>query len=71
MKMDKVTAYGKMLSAASAAVEAARAMLPNDLWGDNPDPYEKDEADRLDRILAELKDATIPIGGERAHRTAS
>lgn len=68
--MDRVTAYGKMLSAASAAVEAARAMLPNDLWGDNVDPYEKEEADHLERILSELKDATTPISWKPAYRTA-
>lgn len=60
--MDKVTAYGECLNAATAGIKAALAMLPNPLWGDEiDDPYVQDEVDRLDGILVSLKDATIPL----------
>ncbi len=59
--MNKTEAYGQCLKAAKAALEAAKAMLPSDAWGHNADPDEADEAQRLDRVLEDLGDASIPI----------
>lgn len=59
--MDRKEAYGQVLKAATAAVESAKAMLPDEAWGDNADQFQRDEVERMDRILAELKDASIAV----------
>lgn len=59
--MDKQTAYAQGLMAATASIRSLRAMLPDDVWGDDPDRDEKEELERFDRILAELEDGPIPF----------
>lgn len=59
--MDRKEAYGQMLKSATASVEAVKAMLPDESWGDNADNDQRDEAERMDRILSDLAEATIPV----------
>ncbi len=40
--MDKTTAFGEALQAADSAIHAAKALPPNDVWGDNRDIDERD-----------------------------
>ncbi len=59
--MDKTSAYGNALSAAKAALAAAKDLLPNEIWGDNADGLERAAAESLQEVIELVNDLEIPV----------
>ncbi len=63
--MDKTTAFGDALQAVDSAIRAAKALLPDNVWGDNPDIDRRDAADQLQQVLGLSLALRCPYNAER------
>ena len=59
--MDKKEAFIQAVQAATAAAKSARALLPDERWGDDVMSSEAAEIEHLDSVIETLSEVAIPF----------
>ncbi len=58
--MDKPEVYRQQLAALEATAKGLRAMLPDEIWGDEVEYAEKAEIELLDEVLNNISAMSLP-----------